>query len=132
MWRYLHDRNLYRVRKENASAVETLFQELKKRLHLPSDPANDDEIRRKLERQIQYVTGQWREYGLLVHNQGVFTRAPAFDRHWRIARQEWIDQIHHGVMTDLVELRHSPVPTTTARIVFGDKVRFEQLLIISN
>jgi hypothetical protein len=125
MWRYLHDRSLYRVRKDNTAAVEQLFQELKKRLHLPCDPSTDDEIRRKVERQIGYVTGQWKEYGLLAQNQGVFTRTPAFDKHWRNARSEWISQVHHGITTGLVELslneRPTPIPTS-ARIVFGDKV----------
>lgn len=121
LWRYLHDRSLYNVRKETYETVERLCQDLKKRLALTCDPREDDEIRRKVERQIKYVATQWKEYGLLVQNQGVYERAPEFEKKWRQARDNWISQVYHGDMTGLTELiAQEPPRPTSARIVTSD------------
>lgn len=121
LWRYLHDRGLYNVRKETYEAVERLCQDLKKRLALACDPREDDEIRRKVERQIKYVATQWKEYGLLVQNQGVYERAPEFEKKWRQARDNWVSQVHHGDTIGLTELSsQEPLRPTSARIVTSD------------
>jgi hypothetical protein len=121
LWRYLHDRCLYNVRKDNLEALERLCQDLKQHLNLKCNSDEDNEIRRKVERQIKYVAGQWKDYGLLVKNEGVYTRAPVLQKHWRHARDKWISQVHHGVTEDLIEICPQEVPRpTSARIVTSD------------
>ena len=69
---------------------------------------------------VKEIVGQWKEYsqggfGFLHEVDGVITKSPEFEAAWRARRQEWIDTVHHGSTSSLIELYHGPYSTSIPR-----------------
>jgi hypothetical protein len=46
----------------------------------------------------------WRGYGFLVETDGVLKKTALFEAAWRDRRKRWIDLVHNGDPTGVIEL----------------------------
>jgi hypothetical protein len=62
-------------------------------------------VQRRCGRQITYRAGLWCGYGFLEEQKnGVFKKTAEFEALWRDRRKKWIDLVHNGNPSGLIEL----------------------------
>ncbi len=103
-WRYLHEHNLYTARKTNLDVVTLFVRSLKRHLNITFTDAEDSVVQRRCTRHISSCARQFPMWGFLEKTNGALRKSAQFEAAWTDHRRKWIDLVHNGDLTGVIEL----------------------------
>ncbi|KAH7333159.1 hypothetical protein BKA65DRAFT_507293 [Rhexocercosporidium sp. MPI-PUGE-AT-0058] len=114
-FRYLHEHNLYNSKADNIDAIHKFSKDLKQHLNVTCAPSKDHKIFKRCEQLVQRANRRWDAggYGFLTKKNSGIRKTPVFEHAWMHHRKRWIEAIHSGITTGLLEIpSQSPSPPT--------------------